>query len=109
MGRRGARVKRRTPRRPEPPEECSQCGASVPRDAYACPGCGADENTGWDANPWIPDGDMDVPDYLTDDYDPERDPPIFQGQTWTRRRWWIAAVVVLLLMIWVLMKHDRIW
>ncbi len=32
---------------PPPPEECAQCGASVPRRASACPECGADEHTGW--------------------------------------------------------------
>ncbi len=56
--------------RPEPPEECSQCGASVPRTAWACPECGADENTGWDVNPYLPHGDVDVPEFLTEDYDP---------------------------------------
>lgn len=33
--------------RPEPPEECAQCGEPIPRKALACPGCGADERTGW--------------------------------------------------------------
>ena len=32
---------------PSPPEECAQCGAEIPRRARACPGCGADERTGW--------------------------------------------------------------
>ena len=33
--------------RTEPPEECAQCGEPIPRNARACPGCGADERTGW--------------------------------------------------------------
>jgi predicted nucleic acid-binding Zn ribbon protein len=31
----------------EPPEECANCGADIPRNARACPECGADERTGW--------------------------------------------------------------
>ncbi|MSU24641.1 MAG: zinc ribbon domain-containing protein [Opitutus sp.] len=30
-----------------PPSECANCGAEIPRGAKACPGCGADERTGW--------------------------------------------------------------
>jgi hypothetical protein len=33
--------------RKEPPAECANCGAEIPRHAQACPGCGADERTGW--------------------------------------------------------------
>ncbi len=33
-------------RRP-PPDFCANCGAPLPRDAVACPECGADERTGW--------------------------------------------------------------
>ena len=38
------------PRRPTdapPPDVCPVCGSDVPEDAVACPGCGADETTGW--------------------------------------------------------------
>ncbi|MBI3724055.1 hypothetical protein HY251_08910 [bacterium] len=69
-------------RGPEPPDECARCGASVPRDAHACPECGVDEQTGWDANPWLPhDGQLDIPDYLTDDYDRVTDGPVLPGET----------------------------
>ena len=35
-------------RRPHPPpDECANCGAEIPRNARACPECGADERTGW--------------------------------------------------------------
>jgi len=30
-----------------PPSECPVCGEDVPRGARACPGCGADERSGW--------------------------------------------------------------
>jgi predicted nucleic acid-binding Zn ribbon protein len=31
-----------------PPDICPVCGDAVPRNAKACPGCGADERSGWD-------------------------------------------------------------
>lgn len=45
---------------------CSHCGATVPRDALACPDCGSDSETGW-ANDEVIDealyGDFDEEDY----------------------------------------------
>ena len=35
------------PRDQPAPEECANCGADIPRNARACPECGADERTGW--------------------------------------------------------------
>jgi hypothetical protein len=96
-------------RRPEPPEECSQCGAEIPRRALACPECGADENTGWDTNPYLPDGDRDVPDYLTEDYDADGAPPIFDAQPWTPRGWWFVAVIVVIFMVFVFCQHGSLW
>lgn len=29
------------------PDECPNCGAEVPKNAKACPECGADDETGW--------------------------------------------------------------
>jgi len=95
------------PRRPEPPDECSQCGESIPRGALACPGCGADERTGWDSNPYLPE--EDIPDYLIDDYVEGEGPPIFQGQRWTKQRWIIAAGIALLGIIFLALQHSSIW
>lgn len=47
----------------EPPAECANCGADIPRNARACPECGADERTGWRESS-IYDG-LDLPDYET--------------------------------------------
>jgi hypothetical protein len=48
-----------------PPDPCPNCDAEVPRNARACPGCGADWTTGWNE-----DGDdaggLDLPE---DDFD----------------------------------------
>jgi hypothetical protein len=90
-------------RRPHPaPEECAQCGTRIPRGALACPECGADEETGWDANPWLDEGSVDLPDHLTEDYDPHYDGPVLPGETWasTHGRWvTIAAAAALLALL----------
>ena len=49
-----------------PPAECPVCGDPVPRSAKACPGCGADERSGWDEDASLYDG-LDLPDEAIDD------------------------------------------
>lgn len=44
-----------------PPDICPVCGAAVSPAARACPECGADENTGWNAEHAVYDG-IDLPD-----------------------------------------------
>ncbi|MGH7997186.1 MAG: zinc-ribbon domain-containing protein [Opitutaceae bacterium] len=44
-----------------PPVECPVCGAPVPRNAKACPNCGADERSGWNDEATLYDG-IDLPD-----------------------------------------------
>jgi hypothetical protein len=44
-----------------PPDTCPVCGEAVPRGARACPGCGADERSGWDEETTRYDG-LDLPD-----------------------------------------------
>ena len=97
------------PRRPEPPDECSQCGASIPRTAYACPGCGADEETGWDANPYLDPAQVDIPDYLVDDYDPATDGPVLPGESPRRSIWWYVAIAVAVFMIWYVTRHFALF
>jgi predicted nucleic acid-binding Zn ribbon protein len=36
--------------RRRPPPECAICGTELSPNARACPNCGADERTGWDAD-----------------------------------------------------------
>jgi hypothetical protein len=84
---------------------CPVCGAEVPARAKACPGCGADERTGW-SDQTVYDG--------TDISDPDDDE--FSHDDWMRREglqpakpsvihwiWWIAGVLVLtaLVLAWV--------
>ncbi len=48
-------------RKPDPPARCPVCGEDVPRNARACPECGADEKSGWSPNAHVQDG-LDLPD-----------------------------------------------
>jgi predicted nucleic acid-binding Zn ribbon protein len=79
-------------RRP-PPETCANCGAAIPPNARACPGCGADERTGW-AEQDIYDG-LDLPE---DEETQERDNRSRQKREGHRWFWLYVAIVLLLLL-----------
>ena len=77
------------PRRPPPPE-CANCGAAVPRDARACPECGADERTGW-RDTSMYDG-LDLPAEAFEEDKPSPAPVRrVNGIAWY---WWVAGVLV---------------
>ena len=78
-----------------PPEECANCGASIPRHARACPGCGADERTGWRENS-VYDG-LDLPDDPDDDASADRgDRPSARVNS-VAWYWWVAGALLLVL------------
>lgn len=66
------------PEKLSPPDECANCGAPIPRHAKACPGCGADERTGW-REAGVYDG-LNLPDTAYAD-DPPR-APVRRGLPW---------------------------
>ena len=76
--------------RPPPPEECAHCGAEIPRTARACPGCGADERTGWRENS-VYDG-LDLPDEACDE---PASQPLRRGVAW----YWIVVGLGLLVLL----------
>ncbi len=82
------------PREFVPPAECPVCGESVPRGAKACPGCGADERSGWDAEATRYDG-LDLPDAAFDD-EREHAPVRRPAQD---KIWLVVTVLVLLAVI----------
>ncbi len=92
------------PRR-ETPDECSQCGAAIPPKALCCPACGADERTGWDVNPYEAHGDVDIPDYLIEDYDPDTDGPVVPGQPIKATFTWLVAVIVAAVLIVIALRR----
>ncbi len=73
-----------------PPAVCPVCGEAVPGGARACPGCGADERSGWDEEATRYDG-LDLPDEVFDD---EREPPPVSRQP--RDRIWPALIVLVI-------------
>ncbi len=84
----------------ESPSECSQCGASIPRGALNCPGCGADERTGWDSNPWLASEAASIPD-------PEDDEPPSFFDAWRRKRWLLAGLIAALALIYMVFQRGH--
>jgi hypothetical protein len=91
-------------KRPDPPEECSQCSAAIPRDAWACPACGADETTGWDDNPWL-DPPVELPED-EEETDTGRVARGLPGRGGLSPIFWIAAVLVAVVLVY-LAVHSR--
>jgi hypothetical protein len=83
-------------RDPEPPTECAQCGAEIPPRARACPGCGADERTGWREQS-VYDG-LNLPDDETDD-DTRSAPRSSRPRDRLAWYWVLTIIAVLLLLI----------
>jgi hypothetical protein len=80
------------------PETCPNCGEDVPRNMRACPGCGADENTGWAddaqqataADLGLPDEEFDYDEFTRREFG--KDSPKPKGLHWI---WWIAGILLL--------------
>ena len=83
---------------PQPPDECANCGAVIPRGAKACPECGADERTGWRETSAY-DG-LDLPDVAFEEtrnqLPRDRRTPRINGIAWY---WWLVGLVVILLLV----------
>jgi predicted nucleic acid-binding Zn ribbon protein len=71
------------------PTECAICGAEIPRNAHACPECGADEQTGWREQS-LYDG-LDLPD----DELPESKP----GRMSATMFWKLTCVALIVLFV----------
>ena len=77
-----------------PPDECANCGAAIPRHAKACPGCGADERTGWRETSAY--DALDLPEEAWSDDDakapPKAPPKRVNGVAWY---WWLVGILLL--------------
>ncbi len=85
------------------PEECANCGATIPRQAKACPECGADERTGWRENEHTRYDGVALPESAwseTGESQPERKLSV-NGLPWY---WWAVAAGLLLLLGWSLLR-----
>ena len=92
--------------RPSTPSVCPVCGEDVPRNALACPECGADERSGWREDAGTYDGvdlpeDFDYDEFVRDELGSRLKPkgiPVF---------WWITAIVVIIGLALVLIRQGR--
>ena len=77
-----------------PPSECPVCGETVPRGARACPGCGADERSGWNEDETRYDG-LDLPDEAFADGDASPpSAPRHRGKLWLVTGLVLLAVLI---------------
>ena len=84
------------------PEVCPVCGEDVPRNAKACPECGACHESGWNELSNIYDG-VDIPDYGYDDDQQKIARPKFRPRNSPARKglhpgWRIVALVLMIAM-----------
>jgi len=82
------------------PEICPICGADVPRNAKACPKCGACEKSGWPADADydrldLPDEDFDYDEFLTREFGKEKITP--KSANWFL--WFVVVVALLALLL----------
>ena len=78
--------------------DCPRCGESVPREAKACPECGAGKKSEWGSDIGsvrLPDEDFDYDRFIADEFGGARE------TTRKEKLWWLAAVVVVIALGWV--------
>lgn len=88
-----------------PPAECANCGADIPRDAKACPECGADERTGWRETSVYDDLDLPEEAWTAGESPPPR-PAAKRRVNGIAWYWWAVAAIVLLLFV---LSVSGIW
>src|SRR2546421_13034299 len=82
-----------------PPEVCPSCGEDVPRNALACPECGADHNSGWreDADTYdavdLPDEDFNYDKFVQQEFGSSAKPRAI------KTIWWITALLIIIAFI----------
>jgi uncharacterized membrane protein YvbJ len=86
------------------PDICPNCGAEVPENARACPGCGSDEQTGWSEKASVdaldlPDEEFDYEDFAAREFGAKKS----VRPRGLNRFWWVIAVLVLIaiVMLWL--------
>jgi len=86
---------KRDKRRPTAPEICPVCDEDVPRNASACPECGADHNSGWREGVEIYDG-VDLPGDFNYEEFTRREFGNSPAPAAIKPVWWVTAIFVLL-------------
>lgn len=91
------------------PAVCPVCGEDVPRNALACPECGADERSGWRENAQaydgagLPEEDFDYERFVEEEFGKPVKP---HGLS---TFWWVAAILVILALGYVLIFRGGFW
>ena len=88
-----------------PPETCPNCGVDVPRNARACPECGADEKSGWSEDAYadrlgLPDDNFNYDEFVKEEFGTK-------GKVRPRgisTFWWIVAILVLAAFVYPLLR-----
>jgi hypothetical protein len=81
------------------PEVCPNCGEILPHLAQACPGCGADETSGWSESAHadrlgLPDEHFDYNEFVKEEFGSGQARP--RGIHWF---WWFTALVLIVLFL----------
>jgi hypothetical protein len=77
------------------PDVCPACGEDVPRNALACPECGADHNSGWreDADTYdgidLPEETFNHEEFVKREFRP------FRNMATIKPVWWVTAILLL--------------
>jgi hypothetical protein len=82
-----------------PPAVCPNCGAPVPRRAKCCPGCGADETTGWSEAAHtggldLPDEEFNYEEFVREEFGGGGVKP--KGIRWY---WWLTALLLVIFLL----------
>ena len=95
-------------RRPAP-DPCPNCDEAVPRNARACPHCGADWTTGWHEDGdsadrlGLPDDGFDYDEFVQREFDPGgRIRPKPANKSWVVLT--AAALLIAVVFAWILLR-----
>jgi len=91
-----------------PPEICPQCGAEVPPNAKACPGCGSDEETGWSERATadrlgLPDEEFDYDEFVKEEFGEPKNKIRPHG---IAPFWWIVAIIAIAILLALLFRWS---
>jgi predicted nucleic acid-binding Zn ribbon protein len=87
------------------PDICPVCGEDVPRNAKACPECGADERSGWRPDASLanaldlPDAEFDYDEFVAEEFGGGK------RRSVTQRTWAMVAVVLLVVLVVLYVMH----
>ena len=73
------------------------CGEAVPRNALACPECGADGRSGWREgadSADLPDEDFDYDEYLKKEFGRSPKP------VGLKPIWWVTGIILVVALLW---------